>query len=106
VEEAMSEAALRQCPNCGLKIVKEGGCNHMHCPCGGSLCYVCKKSNITNQHFFNSGCPHFYHTTEEQEKEVKLAEAEAKARVKRDHPEVTDNDLKIVSSSCYLKLDV
>ncbi|KAA8648255.1 E3 ubiquitin-protein ligase [Aspergillus tanneri] len=31
VEEAMSEALIRTCPNCKVKIIKEFGCNRMSC---------------------------------------------------------------------------
>ena len=42
VEEARSDAMMRTCPKCGVKIVKELGCNKMRCQCGCILCYVCK----------------------------------------------------------------
>src|SRR5699024_6031984 len=56
-EEAMSEALMRSCPKCKVKIIKENGCNKMQCTkCRTLMCYVCKK-DITGQGYnhFNQG---------------------------------------------------
>ena len=29
-------ANIRVCPNCDAPIIKNGGCDHVHCPCGAS----------------------------------------------------------------------
>lgn len=43
VEEARSDAVMRTCPQCKVKIVKEGGCNKVTCSgCGCILCYECR----------------------------------------------------------------
>nr|BAJ85687.1 predicted protein [Hordeum vulgare subsp. vulgare] len=31
----------KSCPNCLRPIEKNGGCNHVSCPCGQHLCYAC-----------------------------------------------------------------
>ncbi|KAE9971608.1 hypothetical protein EG328_005480 [Venturia inaequalis] len=62
VEEAMSEALMRRCPQCGTPFTKDQGCNKMICPA------------------------------------FKQAEEEAKEKVKRENPEVTDEDLKFAMS--------
>ncbi|KAF2433902.1 hypothetical protein EJ08DRAFT_657609 [Tothia fuscella] len=100
VEEAMSKALMRECHNCGMMLVKEGGCNHLHCQCSASMCYSCRAPNVEkHRHYGQGGCMLFSNTTEETEKEVKAAEEEAKRKIKKDHPEVTDEDLKIAMSN-------
>jgi TRIAD3 protein (E3 ubiquitin-protein ligase RNF216) len=42
VEEAMTEALLRECPSCKKRFFKEEGCNKMTCTCGTSICYICR----------------------------------------------------------------
>jgi TRIAD3 protein (E3 ubiquitin-protein ligase RNF216) len=55
VEEAMSEALIRNCPRCKVKIVKEFGCNKMTCPkCRCCMCYICKK-DITREQYAHFG---------------------------------------------------
>ncbi|OJD19471.1 hypothetical protein AJ78_00539 [Emergomyces pasteurianus Ep9510] len=59
IEEAMSEALIRTCPNpkCKVKIVKEDGCNKMICvKCRSVMCYVCKK-DITAEGYKHFGKP-------------------------------------------------
>lgn len=35
---------VKQCPNCGRMVKKEGGCNHIwNCPCKFHWCWVCQK---------------------------------------------------------------
>ena len=47
----------RECPNCGMGIEKDGGCNHMFCTyCNMHYCYVCGCMNITYDHFSAQGC--------------------------------------------------
>lgn len=41
LEEARTEALLRTCPKCKVKILKSDGCNKVTCPCGGMLCDYC-----------------------------------------------------------------
>mmetsp|Transcript_31138 Transcript_31138/g.57954 ORF Transcript_31138/g.57954 Transcript_31138/m.57954 type:complete len:741 (-) Transcript_31138:1060-3282(-) len=63
VEEAMSEARIRICPNpkCKQRFYKTEGCNKMSCSCGKKICYQCRK-DITKEgykHFCNT--PHCDH---------------------------------------------
>jgi len=60
VEEAMSNAKLRQCPDCKKRFFKDEGCNKMKCACGTFICYVCK-IKVTNgyKHFCQK--PHCKH---------------------------------------------
>ena len=63
VEEAMSEARIRECPNpkCKQRFYKTEGCNKMSCKCGKKICYLCRKdiTKIGYQHFCN--VPHCKH---------------------------------------------
>ena len=43
-EESMTATLLRTCPSCSKKVVKQDGCNHMTCLCGGQFCYACRGS--------------------------------------------------------------
>lgn len=67
-ENRVNEAAIAQdtkpCPNCGIRISKLAGCNHMKCTtCGTSFCWLCGKkvedSDLpTHFQFWNiMGCP-------------------------------------------------
>ena len=38
VEEAISQAKIRHCPNCKKAFLKESGCNKMTCACGTKSC--------------------------------------------------------------------
>ena len=35
IEEAMTQARVRECPDCGKRFFKTEGCNKMSCSCGG-----------------------------------------------------------------------
>ena len=39
---------VKKCPDCGVLIEKVDGCNHIHCRCGGHVCWICAKT-------FNNG---------------------------------------------------
>ena len=56
VENAMTEAMLRECPSCKKKFFKEEGCNKMTCTCGQTMCYLCRKP-VSNdyKHFYGQG---------------------------------------------------
>ena len=51
--ETQTQAYLRKCPTCDLRVFKDQGCNHMQCPtCGTDFCYVCKEKIFPNSHYF------------------------------------------------------
>jgi len=63
VEEAMTKARVRECPNpkCKARFYKVEGCNKMTCTCSWKICYICRK-NITKEgyaHFCQA--PHCSH---------------------------------------------
>jgi TRIAD3 protein (E3 ubiquitin-protein ligase RNF216) len=104
IEEAMSAALIRRCNKCGTPFVKEEGCNKMTCTRGGCFnvqCYVCSKS-CSYDHFNDrarggkpGNCPLFESVEERHQEEVKKAEMEALAKVRAEHPEYTEEDLKV-----------
>jgi IBR domain, a half RING-finger domain len=101
VEEARSEAMMRSCPRCKVKIVKSAGCNKMTCSnCRAVMCYVCKK-DITgwNYEHFSSGptaCPMQDSSAEDRhQQEADDAENAAIAAVKARDSGVNEEDLRI-----------
>ena len=53
----LEEQGAKQCPDCGIWILLENGCNHMMCRCGCRFCYCCgRKGMPCNQFglFFNN----------------------------------------------------
>ena len=36
-----SASTLKECPQCGIIIQKEGGCAHVKCICGAHFCWIC-----------------------------------------------------------------
>jgi TRIAD3 protein (E3 ubiquitin-protein ligase RNF216) len=104
IEEAMSAALIRKCNKCGTPFVKEEGCNKMTCTRSGCFnvqCYVCSKS-CSYDHFNDrsrggkpGNCPLFENVEERHHEEVSKAEKEALARVRAEHPEYTEEDLRV-----------
>ncbi|KAF5313367.1 hypothetical protein D9611_008594 [Ephemerocybe angulata] len=96
IEEAMTRALMRACPNCDCQFIKEDGCNKMTCPqCGAFSCYVCRKAVAGYDHF-DGRCPLYYDDSVEERhaQEVEAAYRNALAlhaqvaRQTKDHPNV------------------
>ncbi|KAH7411416.1 hypothetical protein BKA64DRAFT_380792 [Cadophora sp. MPI-SDFR-AT-0126] len=114
IEEAMSAAMIRKCNKCGTPFVKEEGCNKMTCTrngCHNIQCYVCSKSCDYN-HFNDpsrggkpGNCPLFESVEQRHDEEVKRAEKDALQKVLSDHPEYSEEDLKIKMSENVKKDD-
>lgn len=114
IEEAMSAALIRKCNKCGTPFVKEEGCNKMTCTrngCGNIQCYVCSKS-CSYDHFNDQSrggkvgnCPLFESVVERHEGEVSKAEKEALEKILAEHPEYTEDDLKVKMSENVKKDD-
>jgi TRIAD3 protein (E3 ubiquitin-protein ligase RNF216) len=114
IEEAMSAALIRKCNKCSTPFVKEEGCNKMTCTlngCGNVQCYVCSKS-CAYDHFDDSSrggkkgnCPLFESVIERHDIEVKKAEELALQKVRAEHPEYTEEDLKVKMSENVKKDD-
>lgn len=62
LEEAASDALLRQCRHCKARFYKEEGCNKMVCRCGAIMCWLCRQDLDRKQpylHFCQT--PHCEH---------------------------------------------
>lgn len=117
VEEAMTEALVRSCNKCKNKFVKEFGCNKMTCPsCGNLQCYVCSKTVSDYRHFADNydrhngrngskKCPLHDDTEKRHEDEVKQAEQDALKKVREEHPELAEEELKIQVSEAVQEAD-
>lgn len=112
IEEAMSAALIRKCNKCGTPFIKEEGCNKMTCTsagCRNIQCYICSKScnydhfNDTTRGGKQGNCPLFGDVGTLHEKEVNKAEKEALEKVRAEHPEFTEEDLKVKVSDVVKK---
>jgi len=88
VEEAMTLARLRACPDCDTKFFKTEGCNKMQCRCGTKTCYLCKVKITDYKHFCQTPhcdhkscnlCPLFSDSIEDDRRDMLLAGKAAKA---------------------------
>jgi len=101
VEEARSAAIMRPCPKCGVKIIKEMGCNKMHCTtCGCNMCYVCKAdiSHVGYDHFHKSGAKCKLHDdqgVDRHAREANEAEIDAIKKAKAEYADVDEKRLRI-----------
>ena len=104
VEEARSEAMMRPCPKCGVKIVKEYGCNKMICTkCGCLICYVCKQDISSGreggyEHFNRVGSKCKLYDNEgpdRHQEEADEAEREAIKRVRTENQDVEEDTLRV-----------
>jgi TRIAD3 protein (E3 ubiquitin-protein ligase RNF216) len=114
IEEAMSAALIRKCNKCGTPFVKQEGCNKMTCTRSGCFnvqCYICSKScnydhfNDTRRGGKTGNCPLFENVEARHDNEVKRAEKEAVDKVRAEHPEYTEEDLKVKMSENVKKDD-
>ncbi|KAK3714948.1 hypothetical protein LTR37_007438 [Vermiconidia calcicola] len=116
IEEAMTAALIRSCNKCQRSFIKEYGCNKMSCPsCGNMQCYVCSTTLKDYNHFDQAPagraaggtasklCPLYDNVEERHEREVKEAEAAARAQVVEENPDVTAEDLEIKVSDAVKK---
>ncbi|RAK79239.1 uncharacterized protein BO72DRAFT_446516 [Aspergillus fijiensis CBS 313.89] len=104
VEEALSEALIRPCPTCKVKIVKTDGCNKMTCSkCGTQMCYVCNvKLGATYEHF-NRPPNHCrlwdqnerFPLGRQVEQEIEQVEADAIAKILAENPDVTEEEIRV-----------
>ncbi|KAF2735468.1 hypothetical protein EJ04DRAFT_434943 [Polyplosphaeria fusca] len=100
VEEAMTDALIRKCNQCKNPFVKESGCNKMRCSkCNNLQCYVCSEDIKDYNHFGDTHttgrCPLHDNVEQRHETEVKKAEAEARARVRAENPDIPEEDLMV-----------
>lgn len=51
LENKLSEAVIRKCHRCNFQFIKTTGCNHIHCRCGATHCYLCNENSIKHDHY-------------------------------------------------------
>jgi TRIAD3 protein (E3 ubiquitin-protein ligase RNF216) len=112
IEESMSAAMIRKCNKCRTPFIKEEGCNKMKCTrqgCDNVQCYICSAS-CGYDHFNDparggkaENCPLFDSVSERHDREVEEAEKAALENVRAEHPEYTEDDLKITVSAEVLR---
>jgi len=102
VEEARSEAVMRTCPKCKVKIIKEDGCNKMVCStCGTFMCYECQEDlsklgpNVYN-HFNKPGAKcSLYDRVGVNRHEVEADDAEREAIKKAKEQDATIDETRL-----------
>ncbi|KAF2226843.1 hypothetical protein BDZ85DRAFT_256857 [Elsinoe ampelina] len=57
IEAATTAVVKRTCPRCNTSFVKSTGCNKLVCPCGYSMCYICRSP--IGQEGYAHFCQHF-----------------------------------------------
>jgi hypothetical protein len=105
VEEARSEAMMRTCPKCKVKLIKEFGCNKMVCTnCRAIMCYVCKKDISGTgkeqgyDHFHRAGATCALHDQtgiDRHKEEADAAETAAIEKVKAEYDDIDEKLLRI-----------
>lgn len=112
IEEARTEALIRTCGKCKVRILKEDGCNKVVCTsCYAVLCDYCGEdiSKAMYNHFDGETgrappglitvpggkCPLYDGSNRRKDQQVDAAEKEALAKVRLEHPELSEDDLKI-----------
>lgn len=119
IEEAMTEALMRSCNKCKTRFIKEYGCNKMTCPtCSNLQCYVCSESLHNYDHFdpgrvpgqskastASTKCPLYDNVEERHAREVKEAEAAARAKIVQEDPNVNADRLAVKMSDAVHKAE-
>jgi TRIAD3 protein (E3 ubiquitin-protein ligase RNF216) len=106
IEEAMTHALMRNCPNCQKAFIKEYGCNKMTCPnCQTMSCYICRKIISGYEHFDqrtytgptnSKKCMLSDPVEQRHTEEVTKAAKEALEDYKRQHPNMDQEELKAI----------
>ena len=106
VEEARTEALIRSCKKCKVRILKEDGCNKVVCTnCYSTICDYCGEdiSRSKYEHFDGehrgppSGkgkCP-LYDASNRKEDQIEKAGKAAMEKVRKENPNLSEEDLKI-----------
>ncbi|KAL5525503.1 hypothetical protein ACEPAG_6839 [Sanghuangporus baumii] len=110
VEEAMTEALMRNCPRCKKAFIKESGCNKMTCPnCRTLSCYICRQiikgyDHFDQRHPANTNgqsstskqkCQLWDPVEQRHNQEVAAARERAIKEVESANPEIDKNQLEV-----------
>ena len=115
VEEARSEAMMRTCPKCKVKLIKEYGCNKMVCSnCRNIMCYVCQKDISKDGHSRGPGYDHFHRPgatcplfdvpeVDRHQEEADAAEKAAIEKAKAEYEDLDEKELEIETGQAAKK---
>ncbi|XP_068249312.1 uncharacterized protein [Palaemon carinicauda] len=78
LENKMSEAIIRLCPQCGKRFIKLKGCNKMTCSCGASICYYCRHLRSSDYHKKSKICHQQRNQDKIHQEELRRAAIEGK----------------------------
>lgn len=95
VEEAMTDALIRRCNNCGKPFVKEEGCNKMTCSCGNRQCFVCSQDIEDYSHFDDGGCPMYGDMKDLLSNEVAAAQESTLQQILQNTADLKYEDIRI-----------
>lgn len=106
VEEARTEALIRSCKKCKVRILKGDGCNKVVCTnCYSTICDYCGEdiSKTKYEHFDSEHrglpigkgkCP-LYDASNRKEDQIEKAGKAAMERIRKENPSLSEEDLKI-----------
>lgn len=106
IEEARTEALVRDCNKCKVRILKDEGCNKIICTnCRSCICDYCGEdiSTVRYEHFSNDNrghpsgkgkCPLFEGLNGKEERIEKAGQA-AMDKIRKENPSLSEEDLKI-----------
>uniref|UniRef100_T1J9K2 RING-type domain-containing protein n=1 Tax=Strigamia maritima TaxID=126957 RepID=T1J9K2_STRMM len=100
IENKMTDAFLRTCPNCKRRFFKDYGCNKMTCTCGQLMCYVCRKPIKDYEHFDkiingkSDKCQLYSNDREMERVELQKTVVEAREEYIKKHPESANIELR------------
>ena len=107
IEEARTEALLRTCKKCGVRILKEDGCNKIICTtCYSVICDFCGEdiSKAKYEHFDGGfrghgdgkgKCPLYDTSIQRKEEQIENAGKAAMEKVRNENPQLSEEDLRI-----------
>lgn len=78
LENKMSEAMIRECPQCSKRFIKQQGCNNVTCSCGATVCYYCRHLTNSDHHQKSRICQQNSNEDQIHQEEVRRAAYEGK----------------------------
>ncbi|XP_064095733.1 uncharacterized protein DDB_G0292642-like [Macrobrachium nipponense] len=81
LENKMSEAMIRECPQCRKRFIKQQGCNNVTCSCGATVCYYCRHLTNSDHHKKSQVCQQNSNEDQIHQEEVRRAAYEGKLEI-------------------------